>query len=208
MIETRDARGIARMLAMAVRPRCPRRNAALARPEMLLAAFSVGMRRKSHRAASPARAAGRRGPAIAAVRTTNDRRIARNRAPSPKAGAEGRAWLRADIERARAVPGLVPDGLLRYLELGRWAGPSRRELLLRRPPPPRSRAFRTLPRWPRSHACRSRSRTSEPGSRRTATVWRRSSRRGTRAEDAADQARLSSATPPSLRCTSASSSAS
>ena len=139
MIETRDARGIAPisqcLFGPAVRVETP-----LSRPDMLLAAFSVGTRRKSHSGFSRELLAAA-DPIAGTLRTTNDRRIARNRSPSLKAGAESRAWLRADIEQARAVPGLVPDGLLRYLELGRWAGPSRRELLLRRTPPPRSHAL-------------------------------------------------------------------
>ena len=38
-----------------------------------------------------------------------------------------------------ARPG--PEGMLRYLELGRWAGPSRTDRLLRRSPKPRPSAF-------------------------------------------------------------------
>ncbi|MCY7417043.1 MAG: hypothetical protein LH650_00850 [Chloroflexi bacterium] len=136
---TRDARGIATMPMWLFGPEV-RVETPTSRPEMILAALAVGSRRKVRGAFSQEVLAAA-DPVAGTLRTSHDGRPALAGVISHKATPDALAWLRADIQQARAVPGLVPDGLLRYLELGRWAGPSRRDALLRRPRRPRPGAF-------------------------------------------------------------------
>ncbi len=138
-IETRDTRGIITMPMWLFGPEV-RVETPTSRPEMILAALAVGIRRKARGAFSQEVLAAA-DPVAGTLRTSHDRRPALAGVVGHKATPEALAWLRADIEQARAVPGLVPDGLLRYLELGRWAGPNRRDALLRRPRRPRPGAF-------------------------------------------------------------------
>lgn len=141
MLDTRDARGIAAMpywlFSPAVRVELP-----LSRPEMMHAALSVGARRKVGKAFSREviQAA---DPVVGELRTSHDPRPDSSRTIQHKTSPEGLAWLRSDIEHARELPGLVPEGLLRYLELGRWSGPRRRDRLLRQTAPPNARAFQS-----------------------------------------------------------------
>jgi hypothetical protein len=139
MMETRDARGIASMPLWLFGPSV-RVETPVCRPEMLRVTLSVGARRKLRKGFSREVLAAA-DPVAGTLRTSHDPRLVPGRTRMHKASDEGLAWLRADIEHARSVPDLVPERLLRYLELGRWAGPRRRDRLLRRPQTPRPGAF-------------------------------------------------------------------
>jgi hypothetical protein len=139
MIETRTARGLAAQSSWLIGPEA-QVVAPTSHPEMICAGFSVGHLRKWNKEFSLELLAAA-DPVTGMIRSTHHSRPGTARTVTRKASAEGLAWLRADIEHAREVPDLVPDGLLRYLELGRWTGPGHRDRLLRRPQLPQPGAF-------------------------------------------------------------------
>ena len=139
MIETRDARGIGALHHWGMGPRDPSRDTRQ-RPRDAAGRVLGGHRQEDEGRVQPGAAApggpGHRHPShqprpgVTVVRDAQ-----------PQGQRRGDRRIRADVERACAVPDLVPEGMLRYLELGRWAGPSRTDRLLRRGPKARPSAF-------------------------------------------------------------------